>query len=98
MKLFLAQYSLTIFRDAVLSSVRPYCPVNASGQEVTGDHAAELVNAGKITRIDEARGGSAARREEGTGGWGEYWTTNYLITHYPPRTPGAGSSARQVRR
>lgn len=49
-------------------------------------------------RADRRSERRAAREEEGTGGWGEYWTTNYLITHYPPRTPGAGSSARQVRR
>lgn len=29
-------------------------PVKASGQAVAGDHAAELANAGKIARIDEA--------------------------------------------
>lgn len=85
---------------AISLSVRPCCPVNAFGQAVAGVHAAELVNAGKIARIDEASGvrECAVGDEEGTGGWGEYWTTNYLITHYPPRTPGAGSSARQVRR
>lgn len=44
------------------------------------------------------RGEGERGGREGTGGWGEYWTTNYLITHYPPRTSGAGSSARQVRR
>lgn len=49
---------------------------------------------GETTTVAGGRG----RDGEGTGGWGEYWTTNYLITHYPPRTSGAGSSARQVRR
>ena len=83
---------------AILSFVRLYCPVNASGQAVAGDHAAKLVNAGKIVTKRAEERVRAARGEEGTVGWGEYWTTNYLITHYPPRTPGAGSSARQVRR
>lgn len=63
-KSFLIRYSLTISRNAVLSSVCPYCPVNVSGQAVTGVHAAELVNAGKIARIDEASGGEGARQGE----------------------------------
>lgn len=55
---------LRYFATVVLSSVRPYCPVNASGQAVTGDHAAELVNTGKIARIDEASEGEGVRQGE----------------------------------
>jgi len=48
----------------VLLSVRPYCPVNVSGQVVAGDYAAKLVNAGKIARVDEANREEGARQGE----------------------------------